>query len=201
MTGVGEAVPPDADQRDADPYRSLYFVAGSPAETAYLDEIRVRFGAERAERVRRDREQWSLSRPLTGGERDRLRTALGPVLRDIAASGVILPLIQEESNEAEDEEFVSVMAWGADGSGTGLLIPAEPTAAEGVAQAADRLQEWEIEELASAGRSTAWPECPAHRDSHPLEPVADGDRAVWRCPRTGDEVSAIGALPGRHGPG
>jgi hypothetical protein len=68
---------------------------------------------------------------------------------------------------------------------------------ERLAGPADQLQEWEIEELAAAGRPATWPECPLHPDSHPLAPQASGDQAVWSCPRSGQVISAIGALPPR----
>ncbi len=45
------------------------------------------------------------------------------------------------------------------------------------------------------GRSATWPECPQHPNSHPLEPVAaDQHTAVWRCPRSGAVICAIGDL-------
>ncbi|MBO1418142.1 hypothetical protein [Streptomyces sp. FH025] len=37
-----------------------------------------------------------------------------------------------------------------------------------------------------------WPLCPGH--PHPLEPVADGEQAWWRCPSSGAEIGAIGEL-------
>lgn len=134
-------------------------------------------------------------RPLTDGERTRLREALAPALRDIEASGAIRPVIREETCDSVAADFVSVMAWSADGTGMGVHVPTEPTAAERVARLAEQLQEWEIEELAAAGRPATWPECPEHPDSHPLEPIAaGGTRAVWRCPRSGQVISQVGAL-------
>ena len=66
--------------------------------------------------------------------------------------------------------------------------------AEQVARVAEAVQEWEIEELAAVGRPATWPECPDHPDSHPLDAVVDGGKAVWRCPRSGRAISAIGAF-------
>ncbi|MFI2609553.1 hypothetical protein [Kitasatospora sp. NPDC018619] len=37
-----------------------------------------------------------------------------------------------------------------------------------------------------------WPPCPGH--PHPLEPVADGERAWWRCRSSGAEIGGLGAL-------
>jgi hypothetical protein len=51
-----------------------------------------------------------------------------------------------------------------------------------------------VEELAAQGRPATWPECPIHPDTHPLTPLARDATAVWCCPRTGQVVSAIGAL-------
>lgn len=138
-------------------------------------------------------------RPLTDGERSRLHEAMAPVLRDLETSGAIRPTIYEETHDGVADEFVCVMLWSSDGTGMGVFIPAEPTAAEQLARLAEQVQEWEIEELAAVGRSATWPECPEHPDSHPLQPVADdGNRAVWRCPRSGQLISQVGAL-GRQG--
>jgi len=68
------------------------------------------------------------------------------------------------------------------------------TAAERVTRLAEQFQEWEIEELAAAGRPATWPECRDHPNSHPLEPVLNESTAAWRCPRTGQMICAIGAL-------
>ena len=72
--------------------------------------------------------------------------------------------------------------------------PGRPPAPERLADLADQLQEWEVEELAAAGRPATWPECPQHPDSHPLAPQARGDQAVWCCPASGQVISVIGAL-------
>ena len=134
-------------------------------------------------------------RPLTEGERARLRETLAPVLRDIEASGAIPPIIRDETHDDVADDFVCVMAWSADGTGMGLHIPTEDTAAARVARLAEQVQEWEIEELAAAARPATWPECPDHPNSHPLEPVvSDQDTAVWRCPRSGRVISQVGAF-------
>jgi hypothetical protein len=68
-------------------------------------------------------------------------------------------------------------------------------AAEQVAALADQVQEWEVEALAAAGRPATWPQCPEHPASHPLEPAVSADGgAIWRCPRSGLAVCAIGKL-------
>ena len=63
-----------------------------------------------------------------------------------------------------------------------------------MAQLAEQLQEWEVEQLCWAGRSATGPECPEHPGSHPLEPAVAGDIAVWRCPRSRRVADTIGGL-------
>lgn len=189
------AGPGDEPQSGSSAYQSFLFVAGSAEETAYIAALRESLGEEMADRIQRARARRDHLRLLTDSERTRLRESMAPVLRDIVASGAIRPVIQEETYDGVDDEWVSVMVWGSDGTGMGVLIPTEPTTADRVASLAGQLQEWEIEELAAAGRSATWPECPAHPNSHPLEPAAaDGNRAVWRCPRSGQVISQVGAL-------
>jgi hypothetical protein len=58
-----------------------------------------------------------------------------------------------------------------------------------VAEIADRLQEWGLDELIWGG----WPTCPRHH-THPLQAtVADG-HAVWMCPSDSIAVAVIGSL-------
>jgi ABC-type uncharacterized transport system ATPase subunit len=66
--------------------------------------------------------------------------------------------------------------------------------ADRLADIAQQLQEWELEELAAAGRPATWPECPKHPDSHPLSPRVRDGVAVWSCPRTGRTEYAIGGV-------
>jgi hypothetical protein len=73
------------------------------------------------------------------------------------------------------------------------IVPEQPAYAQ-VVMVADQVQDWAVEELCSMGRSTSWPECPLHRNSHPLEAAADGTRAVWRCLKSGEVIAEIGAL-------
>ena len=153
---------------------------------------------DEAGRIQRNRVLGGQPRPLTDRERTRLRETMAPVLRDVQASGAVSPVIWEETQDGVHDEWVSVMLWSADGTGMGVFIPTEPTAADQVARLAEQVQEWEIEELAAAGLAT-WPECPDHPDSHPLEPAAaEQNQAVWRCPRSGHVISQVGAL-GRKG--
>ena len=109
---------------------------------------------------------------ISDSDREAVRQALQLILRDMRASGAIVLDYREDH-------------WSKlDGS------PAEQ-----VAQLAERLQEWEMEQLWKARRPTDWPECPHHPGSHPLDPdVNDNDVAIWRCPRTGREICPIGQL-------
>ena len=81
-----------------------------------------------------------------------------------------------------------------DGTGFGVsMAPADPEAAQ-LAAVADQVQEWVVEALWRRGRSTSWPECPAHPNSHPLTPLVVAERAVWTCPATASVVAEIGDL-------
>jgi hypothetical protein len=192
---VDHAGPGDESQSASSAYQSFLFTAGSAEEAAYFAALRERFDEEMGDRVELTRTLRGRPRPLTDSERSRLRETIAPVLRDIQASGAILPTMREETQDGVDGEWISVMLWSPDGTGMGVFIPTEPTAADQVVRLAEQVQEWEIEELASAGRSATWPECPEHPNSHPLEPVAaDRNRAAWRCPRSGHVISQVGAL-------
>jgi hypothetical protein len=132
-------------------------------------------------------------RALTDAERTELRLALEPVLRDLRVSGAIVPRVRKE---AWDNDPESVQAWielsGPTGCGIYMLL--RHSAAERVANLADQIQEWEVEELCAAGRPATWPQCPIHPDSHPLSPAVHDGSAVWRCPRSGDVICPIGTL-------
>jgi hypothetical protein len=191
----GEHGPGDGSLSSSPASQGFFFTTGSAEEAAYFAALRNRFGDELADRVQRTRARRGQRRPLTENEHARLRETMAPVLRDIEASGAILPTIQEEAYEHVDDDFVSVTAWRSDGTGLGVFIPPERMVAEHVARLAEQLQEWEIEELAAVGWSATWPECPHHPNSHPLEPMVDDENtAVWRCPRAGQVICAIGAL-------
>lgn len=172
---------------------SLFFTAGSPEEAAYLAALRARVDDDFAGRQRRFRELYGRPRPFTDAERVVLREVMEPVVRDIVTSGAVLPLIQDEAYPEDDETFC-VWLWGSDGTGLGVWIYVARLGAEQVARVAEQVQEWEIEELATVGRSATWPECPDHPNSHPLSAVVAGGNAVWRCPRSGWAISAIGAF-------
>jgi hypothetical protein len=175
-------------------YSSFLFIDGT-VEGDDFATFRERFGDEVADRMEQLRDLHGRSRPLTEEERAAVRETMAPVLRDIEASGAILPSIQEEAYEDVGDVSFRVWVWGSDGTGMGLVMPTARLVAERVVRLAEQLQEWEIEELAAVGRSATWPECPDHPNSHPLEPIVDDkNMAVWRCPRAGHVVCEIGTL-------
>lgn len=133
-------------------------------------------------------------RPLTENESAQLHAALGPVLHDIRVTGAILPDIREETH-GEIEGTISASVYSPLGSGgMGIFVRVELPLAERVADLADQVQEWEVEELPGHGKSSSWPECPDHPNSHPLSPVTRDGQAIWTCPRTGRRIAAIGEL-------
>jgi hypothetical protein len=145
--------------------------------------------------------------PLTEEDRAVLDAALEPVLADLRAAGAIVPGVRYEYWEGSGPGFVC--AWitppgsptegPISGGSNGVSVTRSGPAGERIAELADQVQEWEVEALASAGRPATWPECPEHPRSHPLQPWADAERAIWRCPRTQRVVSAIGELGGSIG--
>ncbi len=156
-------------------YGSFFHLVGSPEEATHLAALRERLGDEMVDGMQRARELHEHPRPLTEHEREVLQAAAAPVLRDMAASGVIVLDIQEQAHADRGAEAVCAWVRGLDGlRGMSISIRLAGLAAERVAELADQLQEFEIDELWLAGRSASWPECPEHPNSHPLE-----------CPFTG----------------
>lgn len=86
------------------------------------------------------------------------------------------------------------MLWSGDGTGQGISVHRDESAAEQVVEAAGHVQEWAIEELWRRGARTNWPPCPLHPTTHPLQPVVRGSVAAWECPADGTAVAAIGDL-------
>jgi len=208
MASVDPVVPPgepghDDDSDTSRPASGGGWWTGSAGKAARLDALRGVFGDEVVETMQRDLELSEHPRPLTDHEREVVREAAAPVLRDIAASGAIGLDLREEARADRGDEIVYAWMSGADGiTGVDIWVSLGSSAAARVAELAEQLQEWEVEELAAAGRSATWPECPEHPDSHPLEPVVEGGNgAVWRCPRSGDVLCAIGALGSRRSDG
>lgn len=126
-----------------------------------------------------------------------LAATLAPLLRDLEAGRVPSPRVEASDWNPGNP---GAMLYGEDGRGWGISLRADAPPAEQLAHLADQVQEWAVEDLWSAGRSAVWPSCPDHPDSHPLQPqVADeftpDAAAVWRCPKSGHAIAAIGELP------
>ena len=167
-------------------------------EEELIAAIERDIGPEAAQAARRS---WRLAqnpRALTDTERAELRANLEPVLRDMRSSGAIVPVILEEAHDDLGPDCVCAWIQTPGGAGSrGIRVQVSLPAPERLADLADQLQEWEIEELAAAGRPATWPECPQHPDTHPLAPQARGDQATWCCPASGQVISGIGALQPR----
>ncbi|MFF3646086.1 hypothetical protein [Streptomyces sp. NPDC002564] len=122
-----------------------------------------------------------------------LARALGPVLRDLSATCAVRAAVTVA------KDFVSpgadvVMVCAPDGSGRGVSVAEHCGAAEQVADVADQVQEWVVEELCALLRPAVWPECPAHPGTHPLAAGVERGVAVWSCPRSGRVVAPVGGL-------
>jgi len=116
------------------------------------------------------------------------------------SSGAIVPDVLEQAHDDLGPDYV--YAWIQPPGSTGsqvigpqsIHVQVTLPLPERLADLADQLQDWEVEELAARGRSATWPQCPQHPDSHPLAPQARGDQAAWCCPASGQVIDAIGAL-------
>ena len=133
-------------------------------------------------------------RQLTASEQATLHAALAPVLHDIRAGQAIIPDIIDRSWDDDEGSVCAFLGTGgAPRAGVRVLLDPDPPGYP-LAFLADQVQDWEVEELAAAGRPATWPQCPAHPDSHPLSAEAVEGAAVWRCPASGEVVARIGEL-------
>ena len=121
-----------------------------------------------------------------------LTEALAPVLRDLRDTGAPVPMVEDRAWTG-DPAAPSAMLGSPDGSGRGVFVHRGIPAVEAVATVADQVQEWAVEELASAGRSN-WPPCPRRPATHPLGAVARAAAAVWICPVDGAVIAPVGEL-------
>jgi hypothetical protein len=121
-----------------------------------------------------------------------LGQALDLVLRDIRSTGVPEPDVRDDG-WPDDEDNASASLWSRDGSGVGVRVHLAASEADRVAQVADQLQEWVIEELWGHA-PTNWPRCPHHPDNHPLRASTRDRSAVWVCPAEGTAFSPVGSL-------
>jgi len=166
-----------------------------PGHGAYRSSLSIRFTGDGQEEAARR------PRPLTDAERSVVDAAFAPVLRDLRAVDAIVPEVRYEAWQDRGPESVSafIAPAGRTVGSLGVWVELAASRSEQVAQLAEQVQEWEVEELCATGRSATWPECPEHPNTHPLEPVVtDEGAAIWRCPRSALAVCAIGELAGRR---
>ncbi|NIH67920.1 hypothetical protein [Modestobacter marinus] len=126
-----------------------------------------------------------------------LERALQPVFDDLRATSAPLPRRVDDGwpgdARGDDDDFTArAMLWGRDG-GQGVLVDLRLTLPEEIADVADRVQDWTIEELWGIA-PTNWPRCPRHPDSHPLQARVRDAAAWWVCPRDDVPVSLVGSL-------
>ena len=121
-----------------------------------------------------------------------LSAALQPILRDLRRDGLAEPRI-EDRDWTGDPDRPSAMLWSPDGSGTGVSVDRHHPAFNRVADVADQVQQWAIEELWGHA-STNWPRCPQHPGTHPMLATTAGETAVWACPFDQTVLSTIGDL-------
>ncbi len=161
----------------------------------YHADLRARVGDEVFDRIQRSRALGDSPRPLTDAQKEVLRQAVAPVLRDLEATGQTLPDIREEVHEDCGED--AVCAWiHHPGGGEGIRVWLNGSAAFQLYSLAEQLQSWKVDQLVDSGQGPWWPCCPQHPAGCRLEPDIDDEAAVWRCSRSGQVVAAIGSL--RH---
>lgn len=179
---------------DSCAYQSVVSTSGG-GRAEFVEMVRERHGDEVADQWEHSLALGDQPRPLTADERLVVQETAAPVLRDLAATRVIVLDVQEEAHSDQGPGVVCAWVRGTDGkTGTGISILLAIPAAQRVAELAEQLQELELEELSAAGRPATWPECPEHPDSHPLEPSVQNDAAVWLCPRSRNVICAIGGI-------
>lgn len=122
-----------------------------------------------------------------------LRNALDVVLADLDATGVTRPVVRELDWSDVPDQHTAMLA-SLDGSAMGVSVTTSDPEAARIADAADRVQEWVIEEHWRSGAPTDWPPCPRHPATHPLAASADDRVARWVCPLDGGPVAVVGRL-------
>ena len=89
-----------------------------------------------------------------------MREAAAPALRDLAASGMSLPDIRDETHEDRESEAVCARIQGPGRTGEGICVSLDCSPAEQVVQLAEQFQNWAADQLHDAGLPPEWPECP-----------------------------------------
>ena len=128
----------------------------------------------------------------------RLESILGPILRDVARTcDVTLEVVDERWLPAVQQEF-SFVVRDPSGSETRVAIVGTQELWQDIADTAEKMQEVAVEALWFEAQRVAWPDCPHHSNTHPLEAAVVSARAVWRCPVTREVVAEIGSLTKSH---
>ena len=104
------------------------------------------------------------------------------VLRDLAVPGGVTPAAITQTPDF-------IWLYGVDGARTGV-DPALP-----FLEFASQVHDWAVEDLWARRLPTNWPPCPLHPDTHPLTVAAHGERVVWQCLSSGEEIAEVGSLP------
>ncbi len=110
---------------------------------------------------------------------------------DLVAAGKPVPGVKDE-DWIELPEYASAMLCGADGSRVGIRMHVVAGEWDRVAEVADQVQDWVIDELWPTA-PTNWPPCPRHPETHPLSAATRGSVAWWVCPADGTTFAVIGA--------
>jgi hypothetical protein len=117
--------------------------------------------------------------------------SIEPVLHDLRGAGISPPRF-EDSDWIVSPNRVAAKLRSPDGDSTGVSVSRSDPVHERVAELADQVQEWAIEEL--WGRGSNWPQCPQHPSSHPMQATTRDGAAVWACPADRAVAVAIGTL-------
>lgn len=131
-----------------------------------------------------------LRRVSTGALDPELATALADALRDglhDARTAVPFEVVGVERMDDAPDSFLVMVAVGADTRFT-VRVNGGDRLATRIADVADKLADAVIDELWSA-----WPSCPHHPDTHPLQARAEEDAAWWVCPVTTERVVRVGS--------
>jgi hypothetical protein len=83
-------------------------------------------------------------------------------------------------------------------SATEFAVDLQQEPAGYIADIAENVQDWIVEELHALNFEPIWPACPLHPHTHPLRPRPRDGRAWWQCPGTGQFAHLVGALSGRE---
>ncbi|MCZ2816624.1 hypothetical protein [Modestobacter sp. VKM Ac-2984] len=126
-----------------------------------------------------------------------LERALQPVFDDLRATSGPLPHRVDDDwpgtgQDAGGPPTARAILWGR-ASGQGVVVELHLPLPHQVAQVADGVQEWVVEELWGSA-PTNWPRCPRHPDTHPLEARVRDAAAWWTCLRDDVPVSEVGSL-------